>query len=305
MRKILSLILILVLGVSLVGCANASKVEPPPAPLPRNDEADKNAVASLVVDFGKKMQMVSLLAPTDIVNKSMQDNYGSLISPALLKKWQNDPQNAPGRMVSSPWPDRIEILTHEKQSEGIYEVKGEIIEITSVELSSGGVAAKRPISLLIKKVENSWLIETVTIGNYVDAESIPYKNTQYGFTFSLPKSWEKYSIVTDQWAGIAVSGTQSGKVVETGQIIKIRHPLWTSQNARQDIPIMIFTFAQWTALQKVELSVSAAPIAPSELGRNSKYVFALPARYNFAFPEGFEEVEKILAKTPLQATEIN
>ena len=41
-------------------------------------------------------------------------------------------------------------------------------------------------------------------------------------------------------------------------------------------------------------------MGPKELGRNSKYVFALPARYNFAFPTGFEEVEDILAGNPLQ-----
>ncbi|HWQ71164.1 MAG TPA: hypothetical protein VN370_02480 [Desulfitobacteriaceae bacterium] len=40
---------------------------------------------------------------------------------------------------------------------------------------------------------------------------------------------------------------------------------------------MIFTLAQWNTVQGEELSVGAAPIAPSELGKNSKYVFALPA----------------------------
>ena len=299
MRKILLFVLILLLGVSLVGCTNGSNVEP----TQNNDETDKATVANLVTDFGKRLQMVSLQAPTDTVKKSIQDNYGSLITPALLEKWQNDPQNAPRRMVSSPWPDRIEILTNEKISEGMYEVKGEIIEVTSAEQSSGGVAAKRPITLTINKVGNNWLIDNVIMGSYVDKQSITYNNTQYGFTFTLPKSWDNYIIVTDKWVGTAVQGKQSGKVVENGPIIKIRHPQWTSQNPRQDIPIMIFTFAQWDALQKAEFSVGAAPIAPSELGRNSKYVFALPARYNYAFPEGFEEVEHILAGHPLQPTE--
>ncbi|HWQ89024.1 MAG TPA: hypothetical protein VN374_03525 [Desulfitobacteriaceae bacterium] len=301
MKKVFLFILILLLGVFLFGCQNSQNGgnKEPAA----NDEADKKAVASLVENFGKKLQMVSLLAPSDIVRQSMQDNYGTLVTPALLEKWQNDPQNAPGRMVSSPWLDRIEILTNEKSAEGSYEVKGEIIEITSVEQSSGGVAAKRPITLSVKKIGNSWLIDNVTLGPYAEAESIIYNNTQYGFTFTLPKSWKNYSIVTDKWEGIAIAGPQSGQVVETGQIIKIRHPEWTSQNPRQDIPIMIFTLAQWDSLRNEEFSVGAAPIAPSELGRNSKYVFALPARYNYAFPEGFKEVEDILAGNPLQPTE--
>lgn len=301
MRKLFLFALILLISVFLAGCQNGQNTgnEEPTV----NDEADKKAVASLVENFGKKLQMVSLLAPPDIVNKSMQDNYGSLVTSALLEKWQNDPQNAPGRMVSSPWPDRIKILTNEKSAEGVYEVKGEIIEITSAEQSSGGVAAKRPITLNVKKIENNWLIDNVTLGPYAEAEAIIYNNTQYGFAFTLPQSWKNYSIFTDKWEGIAIAGTQSGKIVETGQIIKIRHPEWTSQNPRQDIPIMIFTLAQWNSLQNEEFSVGAAPIAPRELGRNSKYVFALPARYNYAFPVGFEEVENILAGSPLQPTE--
>ena len=69
----------------------------------------------------------------------------------------------------------------------------------------------------------------------------------------------------------------------------------------QDIPIMVFTVDQWSALQREEFAVSAAPIGPSELGRNSKYVFALPARYNFSYLTGYEEVEDILSRNPLRA----
>ena len=103
-----------------------------------------------------------------------------------------------------------------------------------------------------------------------------------------------------KWQGY-VPGPQGNISVETGPIVSIRHPKWTTQHQRQDIPIMIFTIAQWNSLQKDEFHIGAAPIGPKELGRNNKYVFALPARYNFAFPEGFEEVEKILENNPLQA----
>ena len=40
-------------------------------------------------------------------------------------------------------------------------------------------------------------------------------------------------------------------------------------------------------------------LEPSELGRNTSYVFALPARYNYAFPTGYNEVEEILQNKPL------
>ncbi|MEW6233100.1 MAG: hypothetical protein AB1566_12410 [Chloroflexota bacterium] len=131
------------------------------------------------------------------------------------------------------------------------------------------------------------------------AVSIEYRNTQYGFSFSLPGSWKGYSIITDKWEGYTLGGPKGVVVVEQGPMISIRHPQWTSENPRQDIPIMVFTVAQWNALQQGKFYVSAAPINPGELGRNSRYVFALPARYNYAFPTGWEEVEKILESNPL------
>lgn len=80
----------------------------------------------------------------------------------------------------------------------------------------------------------------------------------------------------------------------------IRHPLWTSDKPYQDIPIMIFTHGQWDLIQDEKLSLGAAPIGPKELGRNDNYIFALPARYNYAFLLGYEEVENILESNPLK-----
>ena len=130
------------------------------------------------------------------------------------------------------------------------------------------------------------------------ANSFFYSNTAYGFKFTLPNSWTGYSIVPSKWEGNSVS---TGKIVETGPFLSIRHPLWSAAAKRQDIPIMIFTINQWVSLTQEKFHVGAAPIPPSELARNSKYVFALPARYNYAFPTGFEEVEKILKDNPLQS----
>lgn len=135
-----------------------------------------------------------------------------------------------------------------------------------------------------------------------DSNSILYSNTQYGFNFILPKSWQGFSIITVSWNGNDVA---SGKVTETGPMISIRHPQWTSKNPRQDIPILVFTLDQWNLLQKEKFHIGAAPIEPSELDRNNIYVFALPARYNYAFPIGYQEVEDILKNHPLQPTQIS
>lgn len=129
-----------------------------------------------------------------------------------------------------------------------------------------------------------------------DANSV-YQNNIYGFKFSLPESWPSYTTVSSRWEG---RDADSGLITATGPQISLRDSRWSEANPRQDIPIMIFTLDQWNSLQKDDFHIGAAPINPRELGRNSSYVFALPARYNFAFPEGYEEVEKTLANHPLQ-----
>jgi hypothetical protein len=132
--------------------------------------------------------------------------------------------------------------------------------------------------------------------NQNEPEDTLYKNAEYGFTFALPETWEGYQIVSDSWEGISTDQQQ----MESGPILLIRHPEWTQEKPRQDIPIMIFTLKQWLSLEQGEFHIGAAPIGPTLLGQNNEYVFALPARYNFAFLEGYEEVENILNNNPLQ-----
>jgi hypothetical protein len=130
---------------------------------------------------------------------------------------------------------------------------------------------------------------------------VKYNNTQYGFIFSLPADWQGYSVYTKQWTGNPLPMSDSNaKQAIYGTEVVIRNPNWTQADRYEDIPIMIFTADQWSEIQQDNLEVSAAPFPPSELGRNQKYVFALPPRYNYDFSTGFEEVEKIMQSNPLQ-----
>lgn len=147
--------------------------------------------------------------------------------------------------------------------------------------------------------ESNWLIDDGVSGNYENVNSFLYINDEYGFIFSLPESWKNFSTVDSQWNGLPIDSPDPEKNKISGPIINIRHPKWTKENMRQDIPIMIFTNEQWQLIEDEKLILGAAPIPPSELGRNKSYIFALPARYNYAFLEGFEEVEKILNNKPL------
>lgn len=264
--------------------------------------ADSNfqTVAKLVDEFGKKIKNVSLLAPEDIVINSLTENYSEFLSPELLAQWQSDPQNAPGRGASSPWPERIEITDTEKLADAKYQFKGDIISMTSVEMTQGGYASKSPVTLVVEKIDKKWMITQVELDAYEHNAPMLYSNRQYGFSFQLPESWRGYTIISGQWEGFAAE-PPSNTPVGTGPLLSIRHPQWTVDNPRQDIPIMVFTLSQWNSLQQGDFHIGAAPMGPKELARNKQYVFALPVRYNFAFPTGYEEVEQILENDPLQS----
>ncbi|MGA7294435.1 MAG: hypothetical protein WBW85_18015 [Terriglobales bacterium] len=130
--------------------------------------------------------------------------------------------------------------------------------------------------------------------------SIEYRNRQYGFCLALPETWRGYSVLQNEWAGSSETSTDDVPAAR-GPIISIRHPRWTAEDPHQDIPIMVFTLAQWRRLENGEFWVSAAPIGPGELGRNSKYVFAIPPRFDYSFPTGWEEVWKIVQSDFLHA----
>ncbi|HVN92978.1 MAG TPA: hypothetical protein VMT38_04755 [Terracidiphilus sp.] len=135
-------------------------------------------------------------------------------------------------------------------------------------------------------------------GHVAAPEFIVYRNVQYGFCFVLPKSWKGYSVVPDKWSGTILS---SGQTVDGPQIL-IRNPKWTAAKPYQDIPIMVFTPGEWQQVQAVTMAVSAAPIGPSRLGQNSRYVFALPPRWiGFTDDLGQDELNAWMQKIRLQA----
>jgi len=262
-----------------------------------DEEADKKAVAAVVEQFGRQLKLVSLLAPEDTVKQAIEEHYETWITPGLLNAWLSDPSKAPGSLTSSPRPDRIEIEEIAAVSDGSYEVTGYIIE------TAGGqddIAAKQPITLRVVKLDDRWAIDDLTLGEY-ETSGVAYTNDDFGFTLSLPDSWEGYTIVTDQWEGQSMKEDNAGETVESGPIIIVRHPEWTEETPRQDIPIMVLTLEQWEAMEAGDFHIGAGPAGPNELDRNDKYVMALPARYNFAFPEGYEEVDEIINDDPLQA----
>lgn len=144
--------------------------------------------------------------------------------------------------------------------------------------------------------------DTPVVAGDPDSSSslIIYKNTKYGFNFSLPTDWQGYSIIEDTWKGFPLKNT----AVQTGPKLLIRNPKWTAAMPYEDLPILVFTISQWNMYLAEDFSVSAAPIRASELARNNKYVFALPPRWDFDSSAGYKDAQDIIVGKPLQAFDV-
>jgi hypothetical protein len=162
------------IAVSLVSCATLpatttpaipgdTAVVPPvppetsmPTPASAGDDVEEAQIWELVEGFGKRLQNVSLLAPD--AAQQIRKKYAEFVSPALLEKWMNDLSAAPGRMVSSPWPDRIEVISLERADADTYEISGHIIEVTSNEVVNGGEAGRVLVHIVVKRSNGGWWI---------------------------------------------------------------------------------------------------------------------------------------------------
>jgi hypothetical protein len=119
-----------------------------------SDEEEK-AVRYVVESFGERLQNVSLQSPN--AAQVIEEQYAEWADPELLKIWMNDISRAPGRVTSSPWPDRIEITSIVREADK-YVVVGFVVEVTSIEVVNGGVAAKIPVRVVLEKREGRWFI---------------------------------------------------------------------------------------------------------------------------------------------------
>lgn len=129
-----------------------------------DSQSPEGEIRTLVKNFGERLQIVSLLAP-DAADQ-IQEQYAAFVSEDLLAAWAADPSSAPGRLTSSPWPDRIEISAVELQPDGSYLVTGSVIEVTSAEEANGGVAAQYPVEITVSQVESQWFITAWVAGEY-------------------------------------------------------------------------------------------------------------------------------------------
>ena len=190
------------LAVSLCGCGSGRAA----------NEDNVAAVQNVVTAFGERLKEVSLLAPEEVLVESIQNKYADMLAEELLAQWLASPSEAPGRVVSSPWPELIEIEDVTELSLQSYQVTGAVIEFTSVEQGTEDAGARRPIEVTVEKIDDQWRITAFTFGDREGATV--YHNDEYGFTFSLPDSWQGFSVVSASWQGQSV---ENGEIIANGR----------------------------------------------------------------------------------------
>ncbi|MGE5426001.1 MAG: hypothetical protein ACM3PZ_02920 [Bacillota bacterium] len=153
------------------------------------EQADSDQVRKTVEDFGKELKQVSLLAPD--AGGQIMNHYREFVSTELLAQWQAKPELAPGRLVSSPVPDRIEIKSLMKQGSD-YKVEGEVVELTS-----DNKETRQPISLTLTQISGHWLITSASI---TQSSTDGWKSvTEGNLTFRYPETLGVKYISTQSW----------------------------------------------------------------------------------------------------------
>ncbi|HEX5774338.1 MAG TPA: hypothetical protein VFY28_00030 [Candidatus Paceibacterota bacterium] len=116
-----------------------------------NPATEEALVRTQVEGFGRAQKSVSLLSPT--VANDIGEAYGAYVSSPLLAQWKREPDRAPGRLTSSPWPERIDIVQVERALPAGYLVQGELMLMTS-----SGSAGSVPVTLSLEKEQGVWRI---------------------------------------------------------------------------------------------------------------------------------------------------
>lgn len=147
--------------------------------LDRPVPADRTAeVESLIASFGAELKNVPLLADPATLDVALEEAYGSYVAPELLAAWKADPTTAPGRLVSSPAPERIDIASIARTASGGYQVEANVIETAQeVEVS------RYPASVTVEEYAGVLVITGFQKGEY---EELPARLEVQGEYECLP-----------------------------------------------------------------------------------------------------------------------
>jgi hypothetical protein len=124
---------------------------------PDREEALGDASARSVVEaFGQTLKNVPLTGTDAIAREAIEQQYAPFVTPELLAAWLANPDTAPGRLTSSPSPDRLTIATVETQGRGRV-ITGEVIMVTSADTVAEPVDTV-PFTAQVVPTDSGWKI---------------------------------------------------------------------------------------------------------------------------------------------------
>ncbi|MCC6198620.1 hypothetical protein IT401_00140 [Candidatus Nomurabacteria bacterium] len=122
---------------------------------------DKQVIRVQVEGFGSVLKNVSLLSPN--ASQDIARVYKPYLSRSLWSSWSSHPETAAGREVSSPWPERIDVVDISQLSVDDYTVRAVLVMMTSEEVSSGGDAGTASIVMNVIREDGVWKIDSYDI----------------------------------------------------------------------------------------------------------------------------------------------
>ncbi|HJR66176.1 MAG TPA: hypothetical protein VJ802_07080 [Gemmatimonadaceae bacterium] len=114
---------------------------------------DDAHVREVVEGFGDELQRVSRQARDSVRVTEIRDAYSPYVTRELLATWTSEPSRAPGRDVSSPWPERIELRAVRAEGPATCRVEGDIVYATS----TGEIRNRTPVRILVQHADG-WRI---------------------------------------------------------------------------------------------------------------------------------------------------
>jgi len=137
----------------------------------------------LLTAFGAELKDVALLGSPETVSASLAQEYGAYLAPELLAAWQADPSLAPGRLTSSPWPDRIDVVSVTQVLEDrAYQAEVNVIEVAHG-VSGEEEVSRYPASVRIEERAGKLLIAEFQKGEYTN---LPARMVVEGEYICLP-----------------------------------------------------------------------------------------------------------------------
>ncbi len=229
-------------------------------PVTSTSNADETEVRSLVNEFGKKLQLVTLLASGEERKAAMDAAYGAYVAPELLTKWYPEGEVALGRHSSSPWPDRIDIV-EVRPVDGNFVVEANVIEVANDVSGSTTAAAVYPITLSLEKRDGEWRIVKMEKGSY---STLPTRQSIVGFWECLPPKDKNGPHTMECAFGIAVDQSDGHYAVDTA--LMATYPVDFPMGTKVRVTGVVTPVQNMSSIQKYDIDgiISATTIEKVE-----------------------------------------